>query len=176
VDQLYAVSKRISDVTSLDTRNAGIIRNLYSFRSQPSRDPVVVKASKCRMRFSRGTKLALDSQMDLHGPALKPASTAFLQLRWLLNFTHPKQATVECARLIFHVQRHGQLHVIDRDKRISQSAVHEKPIRTSKPQPSTEGRLTGPDRSPRRLNQFRGIVTDPILKHSLDVLDVLNFL
>ncbi len=69
------------------------------------------------MSLLRRPEFRLNSQMNLHCTALKPATTALSKFRWLLDFDHPEQTAVERSRLIFHARRHSELHVIYADER-----------------------------------------------------------
>ncbi len=82
-------------------------------RPQPGNQPIIVRTPKRRMRLLRRTKILLHSQMHLHAPALKPASSALSQLGRLRDLTHPEHARIEPSSGVFAVNRHGKLHVID---------------------------------------------------------------
>lgn len=69
------------------------------------------------MSLLRRPEFHLNSQMNLHCAALKPATTALFQLCWLLDFDHPEQTGVKRSRLIFHARWHCKLHVVYTDER-----------------------------------------------------------
>src|SRR5215831_7298605 len=66
------------------------------------------------MCFPRRPKILFDAKMNLHRPALKPASPAFRQLSRFRDLLHPEQCPVECARTVLPTCRHSQLHMINR--------------------------------------------------------------
>jgi len=48
-----------------------------------------IVALKTRMRLTRGLKLRIYTEMNLHGITLKPAAASFRKLRRLWNLNHP---------------------------------------------------------------------------------------
>jgi hypothetical protein len=93
------------DIVRLDHLNPCILQSSHEGR--------VITAAQGRVRLLGGTEVALNSEMELHAPALKPASATLGKLRRLGKFLHPERAFVKGARLLFLSGRHSQLNVID---------------------------------------------------------------
>ncbi len=116
-DQLQPIPEWIVHMAAAHPRDIVRLGHFNSRISQPSKKRRVITAAQRWMRLLRRTKITLDSKMELHTAALKPASTALGKLRRLRYFRHSKQAFVKRARLSFLTQWHSELHVIDGNKR-----------------------------------------------------------
>src|SRR5262245_33943644 len=71
------------------------------------------------MRLPGRTKVGVDSEMDLHGPALEPCPTAFGELRRFRDLGDPEEPGVEFPRFRLPACRHCELHLLDPDDRHS---------------------------------------------------------
>jgi len=96
--------------------NHFVLIYLNARRTKPAREFVEIAASQSWVRLLRRTKIVLDTQVNLHSSALKPASSALRQLGRLRNFPHPQQIAIKPPRGLFLASRHSQLHMINRDK------------------------------------------------------------
>jgi hypothetical protein len=103
----------------LQSRYAVVLLHLDLRIPQSRNQSVIVKTSQRRMRLPRRTKILFDPKMNLHRPALKPASATFRQLSRFRHFLHSEQLPIEGARTILPTRGYGQLHVINRAERIS---------------------------------------------------------
>ena len=82
--------------------------------AQPLQKIRIVAAAQSGMCLLCGAKLGLNSQMNLHRAAFKPASPALGELGRLGYFDHAENALVKSARSIFFACGHCKLNVIDR--------------------------------------------------------------
>ncbi len=145
-------------MTSPHSRDAVIPLHIQARCLQTRKQSVIVQATQCRMSLPCGTKFSLNAQMNLHGPARKPAAASLRQLRRLRNFVHPQQPAVERPCPIFTACGHGKLDVINRREWMTYHPTH----------------LPDPHQPPHRLNQLRRIVSHAVFENRLDVFNVLN--
>lgn len=101
------------NVAAANTRNVVSLFETDSGGSEICEQRVVIPAAQRRMSFLRRAEILLDSKMNLHGSALKPAAAAFRQLRRLGDFRHAQHATKERTRNRLLPGRHGELHVVN---------------------------------------------------------------
>jgi len=103
-------------VAASHSRNVARLVHCDSRVPQSLHECRIVTAPQSRMRLLRRSKIVFHSKMNLHITALKPASAALRELRWLGQFLHPQQPTIKSARLPFLAGRHRELHMIYRGK------------------------------------------------------------
>ena len=65
------------------------------------------------MRLAGGSKVGLDSQVNLDAAIFKPYAAAFPELRRFGNFRDPEKAVVEVSGGVFLAGGHRELYVID---------------------------------------------------------------
>jgi len=70
------------------------------------------------MRFLGRAKIRLDAEMQLHGSARKPTSTASREVGGFGDLGHAECVDVKCACPIFLRRRHRELYVVDRRERV----------------------------------------------------------
>src|ERR1051326_869225 len=73
------------------------------------------------MRFLCRTKVGFHSQVHLHSPAFKPAAFALGQFRRFGNLDHAEHSAVESPRRVFPICWHGELNMMNGQKRICHS-------------------------------------------------------
>lgn len=104
-------------MTAPDSRDVVIFSHLYSRNTQMGKQRVVVATAERRMRLVCRAKVWFDANVNLHAPALEPASAPLRKFRRFRDLNHAQQIAVEPACFVFLANGHGELHVIDAGKR-----------------------------------------------------------
>ena len=138
-------------MTALHSRNAVVWSHCHTRVTKPCDQPAVVRTSQRGMRFPRRSKIRLHAKMNLHGPGLKPAPTAFRQLRRLRDFSHSQQRAVERSSEPLATRGHGELYMVNCAEGIS---AHVKQMRLDTRSLKPKG-LLSPQRPSSRFLQFK---------------------
>jgi len=86
--------------------------------SDPRQQRRIVTAAQRRVRLLRRPKIIFYAEVNLNFTTGKPAATALSQFGWFCDFRHAKYVDKKATRRLLTAGWHGELHVIDLEKRI----------------------------------------------------------
>ncbi len=111
------IAERVIDVAALETLQWLVAPQRVAGLFEAIRGLGQVIDHEGGVRLAGRRENLFDAEVNLHGAALEPTAATLREVDRLCDFGKPKQAGVECPRVVLAPRRHGKLHVIETQDR-----------------------------------------------------------